>query len=160
MLDVHEQRLYPFDTYNLGTTLHAISLHEDSQDVVITRLATIKMTSSFMISSNDVSGYVETGDDTRSPRREIDLKMYRPGDTRAFALFMFAVNWMLAHATIGFLLLSLHTDQPRRTPLLLAMTFVILFVIPQVRKAMPDSPGYDGALIGIVTPIISRRPCS
>lgn len=143
VLDVHQQRLYPFDTYRLGTTLHAQLEHDDT-DVIITRLATIKMTSSFIVSSSDVSGYVETEDDTQSPRREIDLGISRPGGARAFALFMFAVNWMLAHATVGFLLLAMHAEHTRRVPLLLAMAFVIVLTIPQIRNSMPDAPGYDG----------------
>lgn len=104
------------------------------------------MTSSFVISSSDVSGYVETGDDSdsQSPRRELDLRISRPGGARAFALFMFAVNWMLAHATIGFMLLALHAEHSRRVPLLLGMNFVILLAIPQIRNSMPDAPGYDG----------------
>ena len=57
---------------------------------------------------------------------------------------MFAVNWMLAHATIGFLLLAMHAERSSRVPLLLVMTFVILLAIPQIRNSMPDAPGYDG----------------
>lgn len=56
--------------------------------------------------------------------------------------------WVLTHICIGYTVLA--NRSPATHPILkhLALTAAILIILPQLRAAMPDSPGLDGFLIG------------
>ena len=80
--------------------------------------------------------------------RNLELKVVRPAEARAFALLLFAVNWMLAHATVAYVVLAWKTDDTERILKYLAFVAITMVLIPQVRNTMPDAPGFDGVLIG------------
>ncbi|KAI0917244.1 hypothetical protein AcW2_007429 [Taiwanofungus camphoratus] len=147
VLDVHEARLYPFDTYHLTSTLRAASSDGD-QPIVLSALTTITMTSRFIVNPTDVASYMNTSD-YDAPSRDVQLYITRPGEARAWTLLLFGVSWMLAHFTVALVVLA-RTLQGGEERLLryLLLAFVILLSIPQLRNAMPDAPGFDGVLIG------------
>ncbi|OBZ71241.1 hypothetical protein A0H81_08790 [Grifola frondosa] len=145
VLDVHEARLYPFDTYRLTSTLRAESTN--NQSVPIQKLCTLKVTSSFVISPTDIDSYSLDSNGTQQPTRDIDLLVSRPTEARSFALLLFGVNWMLAHTTVGLVTLAWNVDGAEKILQYLLLAFIILLVIPQLRNAMPDAPGFDGVLV-------------
>ncbi|KAH8104622.1 hypothetical protein BXZ70DRAFT_599275 [Cristinia sonorae] len=147
VLDVHEARLYPFDTYRLTSTIRVVDL-ETNLSVPLIRAPTLTQTSSFLIKSNDVASFTNVSkDDMQAPSRDLELEVRRPGEARAFALLLFGVSWMMAHATIAYLVLAWKVDTTERILQYLAFVAVTLLVIPQLRNAMPDAPGFDGVLI-------------
>lgn len=147
MLDVHEARLYPFDTYHLTSTLRAVT-SADNDTIPITRLLTISDTSSFIVSPSDSASYIvlsnSSTDAPQLPSRNLDMEIRRPGEARFFALMLFGVNWMLAHATIAYVALAWKSDDTERVMKYLVFCIITMLVIPQVRNAMPDAPGLDG----------------
>jgi len=146
VLDVHEARLYPFDTYHLSSTLRISSPNGD-EPIPMTALTTMKITSSFAISPTDVESYMNTSDKSYGPSRDITLVITRPPEARLFALLLFGTSWMLAHATMGLVVLAWVQKGEERVLRYLVLDFVILLAIPQLRNAMPDAPGFDGVLI-------------
>ncbi|KAI0770235.1 hypothetical protein C8Q74DRAFT_1201513 [Fomes fomentarius] len=148
VLDVHLARLYPFDTYHLTSTMLAISV-ADNQTVPIQKLATISLTSSFVSISSDSPSFVKMTDGTERPSRDLDLEVFRPADARAFTLLLFGASWMLAHTAIGLVALSWQLDSAEKVMKYLAATFGLLLLIPQLRNAMPDAPGFDGESINL-----------
>ena len=148
-MDVHLSRLYPFDTYELTSTIHI--LDKDKKPVNLARIPTIAQTPSFLVSSSDVSSYMNStssDDAVKQGGRNLELKVVRPAEARAFALLLFAVNWMLAHATVAYVVLAWKTDDTERILKYLAFVAITMVLIPQVRNTMPDAPGFDGVLIG------------
>lgn len=51
---------------------------------------------------------------------------------------------MLAHSTVGYVALAYRSSGPHRATYYLIISVVTMLVIPQLRNAMPDAPGYDG----------------
>ncbi|CAL1713170.1 unnamed protein product [Somion occarium] len=150
VLDVHLTRLYPFDTYELTSTIHI--LDSNKNPVTLSRLPTITETPSFLVSPSDVASFMNStssDDATEQQGRNLVLKVVRPGEARAFALLLFAVNWMLAHATVAYTVLAWKTDDTERILKYLAFVAATMLLIPQLRNAMPDAPGFDGVLIGM-----------
>lgn len=169
-LDVHLDRLYPFDNYILTSTLRAVSTSNTT--IPIQKLATIDQVSSFVIESVDVetyeavssptstttttSGSTDGVQTTQIPTRDIDLYVSRPAQARAFTLLLFALSWFLAHATLLCVYLARKCSTYRTTrsakPILkhLGGSLMVLLAIPQLRNAMPDAPGYDGVLIDCI----------
>ena len=147
VLNVHEARLYPFDTYKLTSTLRAVD-SSTNQIMPIMRLLTITDTSSFIVSSSDSASYYTSANDSsvQVPSRNIQLDMKRPGEARFFALMLFGVSWMLAHATVAYVALAWKADDTEKTVKYLVFSVLTMLVIPQIRNAMPDAPGYDGML--------------
>ncbi|EKM49539.1 uncharacterized protein PHACADRAFT_265076 [Phanerochaete carnosa HHB-10118-sp] len=146
-LDVHEARLYPFDTYQLATTLRAVA-PDTSETIPIVRLLTITDTSSFIVSPSDSASYVVlSGSTDQLPSRDLELSIVRPGEARFFALMLFGVNWMLAHSTVAYTALAWKTEGIVNVLTYLALSLATLVAIPGVRSVMPDAPGYDGVLI-------------
>lgn len=143
VLDVHLARLYPFDTYHLTSTVLAISV-ADNQTMPIQKLTTISLTSSFVSISSDSPSFVKTTDGTERPSRDLDLEVVRPAEARAFTLLLFGASWMLAHTAIGLVALSWQLDSAEKVVKYLAATLVLLLLVPQLRNAMPDAPGFDG----------------
>jgi hypothetical protein len=142
-LDVHQARLYPFDTYILTATLRAVN--HANQTIPIQKIAAIDQTSNFYIAASDMDSYGTLADGTQSPSRDVDFRVSRPGQARAYALLLFAVCWMLTHICIGYVLLDWYTDVVKASLIKhLVLTFAILLVHPQLRNSMPDAPGYDG----------------
>ena len=154
VLNVHEARLYPFDTYRLTSTLRAVD-SSTNQTVPIMRLLTITDTSSFIVTSSDSASYYTFANDTsvQVPSRNIELDMKRPGEARFFALMLFGISWMLAHSTVAYVALAWKADDTEKTVKYLVFSVLTILVIPQIRNAMPDAPGFDGTY-----PITFSRP--
>ncbi|KAG1766111.1 hypothetical protein EV702DRAFT_1204274 [Suillus placidus] len=159
-LDVHNARLYPFDTYLLASTLRAVDASNTT--VPIRKLSTIQQVTSFLVATSDVESY-EIINGTQVPTRDFDLYVTRPAQLRFYTLLLFGVNWMLSHVTIGHVLLARRLVDIRSITKHLVSAFAILLVIPQLRKSMPDSPDLDdGALIdyiGFIPQMIISASC-
>lgn len=155
-LDVHLDQLYPFDNYVLTSTLRAVSASNTT--IPIQKLATIDQVSSFVIESVDMETYevVSSSSSSQIPTRDIDLYVSRPIQARMITLLLFALSWFLTHATLisVYLARKRSTSQVPRSakPILkhLGGSLMVLLVIPQLRNAMPDAPGYDGVLIDCI----------
>ncbi|KAF9220533.1 hypothetical protein BS17DRAFT_787183 [Gyrodon lividus] len=147
-LDVHEDRLYPFDTYFLTSTIRAVDAFNAT--IPIRKLTTIDQVSSFFVASTDIDSYETTSNGTQVPTRDIDLRVQRPGQARAFTLLLFALNWMLTHITFGHVILAKKHQEVKPILKHLVSTFAIVLAIPQLRNAMPDAPGFDGVLIDCI----------
>ncbi|KAH7915858.1 hypothetical protein BJ138DRAFT_880946 [Hygrophoropsis aurantiaca] len=148
VLDVHEDRLYPFDTYVLSSTLRAVDANNAT--VPIRKLATLDQVSSFLVKSTDVDSYENSLNGTQMPSRDIDLEVRRPGQARAFTLLLWGISWMLTHVTIGHVLLARGHTEIKPVIKHLVSAFAILLAIPQLRNSMPDAPGFDGVLIDCI----------
>ena len=158
VLDVHEARLYPFDTYYLTTNLRAEipgSNTTTPTPTSIVRLVTLTDTASFIVRSFDASSTVSSSPSPPSspsdtppslPSRDLDMTIKRPGEARFFALMLFGISWMLAHATVGYVVLAWKStsSSSSRVAYYLVLCVITMMVIPQLRNAMPDAPGYDG----------------
>lgn len=144
-MDVHEARLYPFDTYHLTTTVRAVDASTNNT-IPITRLLTITDTSSFVISPSDSNSYVVSAESqgAQLPSRDLEIAIVRPGEARLFALMLFGVSWMMAHATVAYVALAWKSKGSECVLRYLAFCLVTLLALPGVRSAMPDAPGYDG----------------
>ncbi|TFK88198.1 hypothetical protein K466DRAFT_585745 [Polyporus arcularius HHB13444] len=149
VLDVHEARLYPFDTYHLTSTFKAVSTETD-ETLPIQKLATIPLTSSFVSISSDSSSVVKAANGSEQSSRDLDLQIIRPAEARAYALLLFGASWMLAHATVGLVALSWYLNDAGKVLKHLVSSFVVILLIPQLRNAMPDAPGFDGVLIDAI----------
>ncbi|KAI0345843.1 hypothetical protein BDW22DRAFT_1324837 [Trametopsis cervina] len=152
VLDVHEARLYPFDTYHLTLNIR-VEVSNTSSPLPVTRLVTLTDTASFIISSFDTASTVafqssSSSDElTQSPSRDLIVSMKRPGEARFFALMLFGINWMLAHATVGYVALAWKASGSQRAAYYLVLCVATMMVIPQIRNMMPDAPGYDGKCV-------------
>lgn len=142
VLDVHEARLYPFDTYFLTSTLRAESFNNET--LPIRKLFTIDITSSFNIATSDMESFTTLANNTERISRDIDVSIRRPGEARAFALLLFALSWVLTHITIGHVILARRLTGIRTILKHLISAGAILVTIPQIRQSMPDAPGLDG----------------
>ncbi|KAF8967150.1 hypothetical protein BDZ97DRAFT_1656756 [Flammula alnicola] len=143
VLDVHEDRLYPFDTYKLSSTIRAVSF--DNQTIIpIRKAATIDITSSFDITTVDIDSYSTPGNGTEEVSRDIDMYITRPNEARCFTLLLFAVSWILTHVTIGHVLIARRLRGLKSLLPHLISCGAILIAIPQLRNSMPDAPGLDG----------------
>ncbi|TCD70138.1 hypothetical protein EIP91_004608 [Steccherinum ochraceum] len=148
VLDVHEARLYPFDTYHLTSTLRVVSRITNTT-LPLQGTPTLTQTSSFIISPSDVAASLNISlMEPAASARELELTVKRPAEARMFALLLFAVNWMMAHATVAYVVLGWKSGASAEK-MLKYLAFVVgtLLVIPQLRNAMPDAPGFDGVLI-------------
>ncbi|KAI0670830.1 hypothetical protein C8Q78DRAFT_1129732 [Trametes maxima] len=143
VLDVHQARNYPFDTYVLTSSLRAVST-ADNASLPIQRLSTISLTSSFVVTSSDTASYLKGINDTQEPSRDLTLQVVRPAEARMYALLLFGISWMLAHATMALVVFSWNLEGAERLPKYLASTFIVILLIPQLRNAMPDGPDFDG----------------
>ncbi|RDB18003.1 hypothetical protein Hypma_000763 [Hypsizygus marmoreus] len=152
VLDVHSARLYPFDTYLLSSTLRAASFTNST--VPLRRIATIDTTPSFNIQTTDTESYSTPANNNNSTQtfasRDIDMRVSRPASARIFTLLLFAFSWILAHATIGLVLISRRTTRVKDVLKHLLSAGAILVVLPQLRNSMPDAPGLDGVLIDTI----------
>ncbi|PFH54074.1 hypothetical protein AMATHDRAFT_53886 [Amanita thiersii Skay4041] len=148
VLDVHNARLYPFDTYMLSSTLHAVTL--DNKTLPIQKLATIVDTPSFTIETFDIESYSTLPDHTQKSSRDLDMYIRRPNDARIFTLFLFVINWVLTHITIGHVYLARKLQDVQSLIKHLLSAGVILVALPQIRNSMPDAPGLDGVLIDAI----------
>ncbi|KAI0050374.1 hypothetical protein FA95DRAFT_1603564 [Auriscalpium vulgare] len=149
-LDVHEQPLYPFDRYAFVSNFYALSPAKNESTPLRT-LKTIDMTSSFDVFVTDAESYVLLADGALIPSRELSLRVRRPTEARIFVVLLWIIGWTLTHISLGQLILHLNGNDDDEVALasrrLLTVT-AILFVMPQVRNAMPDAPDLDGVLIG------------
>ncbi|THH10477.1 hypothetical protein EW145_g1307 [Phellinidium pouzarii] len=163
VLDVHNTRLYPFDTYLVSTSIRVTSSNSTTKDVPasLTGLPVLKVTSSFSITSRDTAIVVVVNRE-EAPARHLELSIRRPGDARAYAMTLFGINWILCHCCIGIGVLSFvqgkqmekytgsdvfvqqKTKGSKDVLKQLAGVLAVLLVIPQLRGAMPDAPGFDG----------------
>ncbi|KAF8073698.1 hypothetical protein FPV67DRAFT_1365773, partial [Lyophyllum atratum] len=141
VLDVHEARLYPFDTYLLSSTIRAVSFNNET--LPIRKIVTISGTPSFDIQTKDTESYGALASNTETASRDIDMRVTRPGSARLFALLLFGLNWVLTHIAIGLVLISRRTRNVRSILKHLIFAGVIVVAIPQLRNSMPDAPGFD-----------------
>lgn len=153
VLDVHEARFYPFDTYLLTTSIRAVST-ADNTTLPIQSLGTVSLTSNFETISTDVASFVaaSNGSDSTLPARDLNLRITRPAEARAYALLLFGSSWMLAHATMCLVVLGWRADRQEKVLQYLVVAFAITLLIPQMRNAMPDAPGFDGTSVRDVRP--------
>lgn len=145
VLDVHDARLYPFDTYFLTSTLRAVGFSNES--IPIQKLAAVDVMSSFNIWITDMESFSKTNQEAIFPSRDMDMHVWRPGSARFFAVLLFAVGWLLTLISVGHVILARRVSGMK--PLLkhLVSSGAIVFSIPQLRNSMPDAPGLDGVLI-------------
>ncbi|EKM79193.1 hypothetical protein AGABI1DRAFT_120632 [Agaricus bisporus var. burnettii JB137-S8] len=148
VLDVHNARLYPFDSYFLTSTLRAVDFSNTS--VPIQKLTTVDIMSSFDIGTADVESFSNATDGTIHPSRDIDIHVGRPGSARFFALFLFAISWVLTHITVGHVILARRVSGMKPLFKHLISSGAILVLLPQLRNSMPDAPGLDGVLIDTI----------
>ncbi|KIM43209.1 hypothetical protein M413DRAFT_398230 [Hebeloma cylindrosporum] len=148
VLDVHEARLYPFDTYTLSSTIRATSF--DKQTIPIRKIATIDMTSSFNIETIDVASFSTLANGTEDVSRDFDMHVTRPNEARFFTLLLFTVAWILAHVTIGHVLIARRLHRLKALFPHIISSGAILMAVPQLRNSMPDAPGLDGVLIDCI----------
>lgn len=142
-LDVHADRLYPFDYYKLSSTIRAIAF--DNETVIpIQKLITINLTPSFDINTIDMASYSALPNGKKQESRDVDIYISRPNEARFFALLLFFISWILAHITIGHVLIArrLHELRPVIPHLISCAT--VLVAIPLLRNSMPDAPDLDG----------------
>lgn len=143
VLDVHQARLYPFDTYFITTTLRAVNF--SNQTIPIEKIAAIDQTSNFCLDVSDLDSYSSITGGAQSSSRDADFRASRPGQARAFTLLLFAVSWMLTHVCMGCVALDWYTVAAKSSLIKhLIISFAILLIHPQLRESMPDAPGYDG----------------
>ena len=157
VLDVHAARFYPFDTYKLTTALRIetvnATLNDDSNlPIPISAIPVLKYTASWISPSSYQQGSIvisRDGPPQVVPASQLEIKISRPGSARAYAMLLFGINWVLAHCSFGIVALGkteagpivfLYEDSLKQ----LAAAVGILLVIPQLRGAMPDAPGFDG----------------
>ncbi|KAF9475653.1 hypothetical protein BDN70DRAFT_813717 [Pholiota conissans] len=148
VLDVHEDRLYPFDTYMLSSSIRAMSF--DNQTIPIRKLATINITSSFDINTIDLESFLTPTNGSNEASRDIDMYISRPNEARFFALLLFIISWILTHVTVGHVLIARRLHGLRALLPHLVSCGAILIAIPQLRNSMPDAPGLDGVLIDCI----------
>jgi len=146
VLDVHEARLYPFDTYHLTSTLSMTS-NNNNDPTAMSAISVLRLTSSFAISHKDIESYTNTSDNSYVPSRDITLDITRPAEAKLFALLLFGTSWMFAHATVGFTVLAWMAKDEHHVLRSILFDFLVLLAIPQLRMAMPDAPGLDGVLL-------------
>lgn len=149
VLDVHEARLYPFDTYTLSSTIRAISF--DNQTIPIRKIATIDVTSSFNIETVDLESFSTNANGTEDVSRDIDMHVTRPNEARFFTLLLFTVGWILAHVTIGHVLIARRLHGLKALFPHMVSSGAILVAVPQLRNSMPDAPGLDGEYLSLNT---------
>lgn len=141
VLDVHEARLYPFDTYMLSSTIRAFSF--DNVSLPIRGAATIGTTSSFNIETVDVDSY-STSNNTQSSSRDVDMRISRPGAIRVIILLLFGISWILAHLSIVLAIVARKITEVKPMIKYLVFAGAIFLILPQLRNSMPDAPGLDG----------------
>jgi len=91
-----------------------------------------------------MESFSKASDGTILPSRDMDMHVWRPGSARLFALFLFTINWLLTHVTVGHVLLARQISGRRPLFKHLVSTGAVLISIPQLRNSMPDAPGLDG----------------
>jgi hypothetical protein len=148
VLDVHEARLYPFDTYELQTTLRAISF--DNKTLPIQKLTTIDMVSSFDVETHDSQSYFNGIQEDQYLSRDMYLRVSRPGVHRLITMSLFSIAWIMTHITIGLVLLVRRTHDQKRNYKFLVFAGAKLIALQQFRQTMPDAPGLDGVLIDTI----------
>jgi len=146
VLEVHEARFYPFDSYSTSSSLRIVDA-VTNLTIPIHRLLTISVTSSFAISGTDFDGETTLHDGTPNFARDIELSIKRPIEARGYAILLFFVCWMFSHATIAHVVLAYTETEVNYTFIHLISVFAIIVIIPQLRSSMPDAPGLDGVLI-------------
>jgi hypothetical protein len=145
VLDVHTARVYPFDTYILSTTVQALSF--SNRTLPLRRLIVITTTSSFDIESVDTESYSAFANNTQNTSRDMDLRIGRPCVARALILLLFVGAWILAHLTLGLVIIARRLAEVRSILKYLFAASIIFVAIPQIRNSMPDAPGLDGKRI-------------
>ncbi|KAI0365730.1 hypothetical protein BV20DRAFT_1038783 [Pilatotrama ljubarskyi] len=146
VLDVHRARFYPFDTYILTTSVRVEDRSANDQSLPIQHLSTISLTSSFVISSTEMATYTQDANGVQQLSGDLTLRISRPAEARMYALLLFGASWMLAHATVGLVAYSWRSEGSDKIRKQLVFILAVILVIPQLRSAMPDAPGFDDAI--------------
>jgi len=89
-------------------------------------------------------------DNAQRASRDIDMRVARPASAQIITLFLFTLNWILAHSTIGLVVLCRRTEKIQPVLKYLLSVGAIILAIPQLRNTMPDAPGFDGVLIDTI----------
>lgn len=120
--------------------------------MTLSSLPVLREVSSFTIAAQD--SLLLTGDGL--PARHLELRAQRPSSARAYTMLLFSVNWLLCHFNLAIVVLSAvkvfgadgstlsREGNSKSAMKLLAGVLAVLLVIPQLRDAMPDAPGFDG----------------
>lgn len=120
--------------------------------VTLSSLPVLREVSSFSIDAQDSLLVTEDG----LPARHLELYVQRPGSARAYAMIVFSVNWLLCFFNLAIVIIttvnvfgtdscaSSRQERSKSATKLLAGVLAVLLVIPQLRGAMPDAPGFDG----------------
>ncbi|KIK52039.1 hypothetical protein GYMLUDRAFT_145162, partial [Collybiopsis luxurians FD-317 M1] len=143
VLDVHNDRLYPFDTYFLSSTLRALS---QNKSVPFSKLATLDLTSAFVVETVDIESYETNANGTSTPSRDIDMNIRRPLEARIIALLLWASSWFLTHICIGNVILARRTRDTRPILKMLIVNGATVVGLPQLRNAFPDAPDMDDTI--------------
>ncbi|EJC98157.1 uncharacterized protein FOMMEDRAFT_162515 [Fomitiporia mediterranea MF3/22] len=153
VLDVHDSRLYPFDSYLVSTSIRATTSNSSVKDIPmpIVGMPVVEHMPSFTMTSRDTD-VVLVMDEDNTPARHIEIRIRRPAHARVYAMLIFGINWAFCHYCIGMMLLSIFQGHHAGKEVLkrFASSLLVLFVIPQLRGAMPDAPGFDGVLIDTI----------
>ncbi|KAL1748226.1 hypothetical protein HDZ31DRAFT_60422 [Schizophyllum fasciatum] len=159
VLDVHDARLYPFDTYFLSGTLRAVSPLTNTS-IPIRRLATVQNMFGFSVETTDIASLrgpaglapleEEAGTDLVGPSRDFEMRVARQGDARFYALALFALGWFAVHVQGLMVYLARKTMDVTIVRVYLATGVGITIALPQLRNAMPDGPDLDGVLIDVI----------
>ncbi|KAL5482760.1 hypothetical protein ACEPAI_9354 [Sanghuangporus weigelae] len=138
VLDVHDTRLYPFDTYLVSTSLRVTSSNSSMKDIPISIIGipVIKQMPSFTMSSldTDISIIVE---EDKFPGKHFEIQIKRPAHARLCGIAFLTI---LQRNRVG------SKEMLKRV----LGAHAILIVIPQLRATMPDAPGLDGVLIDTI----------
>ncbi|TFY65664.1 hypothetical protein EVG20_g5425 [Dentipellis fragilis] len=148
-LDVPEARLYPFDTYSLSSTLHALN-PTTNETVLIRKLVTVNAVFSFDIITTDAETYTLLSNGSQVQSHEVDIVVRRSSTMRLYAMLMWIASWMLTHVVIGQVVFAFKSKDSGSIYGYGIVNLVILFTIPQLRNSMPDAPGFDGILLDAI----------
>ncbi|KAI5891423.1 uncharacterized protein SCHCODRAFT_02629048 [Schizophyllum commune H4-8] len=161
VLDVHDARLYPFDTYYLSGTLRAMS-PLTNESIPIRRLATVQNMLGFFVDTTDVASLREPAGTTPEeeltedqseldvPSRDFEMRVSRQGDARFYALALFGLGWFAVHVQGLMVYFARKTMDLTVIRVYLAAGVGITIALPQLRNAMPDGPDLDGVLIDAI----------
>ncbi|KAF9013275.1 hypothetical protein BDQ17DRAFT_1419434 [Cyathus striatus] len=130
VLDVHEARMYPFDTYFLSSTLRAMSFKNETVPIRKARLSTLLQVLIYSL--------------------RILIATQTPLMSNNWLVVISICTWVLTHVTIGHVIIARRLEGMKPLFKHLISSGAILVAIPQLRNSMPDAPGLDGVLIDCI----------
>ncbi|KAH6912706.1 hypothetical protein BKA70DRAFT_772704 [Coprinopsis sp. MPI-PUGE-AT-0042] len=146
LLDTHEARQYPFDTYHLGMELRASNANTS---LPISRVFIVDVARNFHVESRDLRSYLDV-DGFKFATQHVDVTFKRPASTRLFTLLLFMIGWLLAHINVGQVIMARKSTGTQSLVICLAISGGTIMVVPQLRNSMPGAPGSDNILIDCI----------